>query len=101
MAKKSEVAEDEQRKLTVARHAGRRAQLERAAVGVRASEDERAAARLALQRLPRDAGPTRVRHRDAVDGRPRGNPRAFGISRTRLRETAHAGELPGVRRSSW
>ena len=101
MAKKSKIAKNEQRKVVVARHAERRAALKRTAVDVRASQEERAAAQLALQRLPRDASPTRVRHRDAVDGRPRGNLRAFGISRIRLREMAHAGELPGVTKSSW
>ncbi|NAZ74505.1 30S ribosomal protein S14 [Kineococcus sp. T13] len=101
MAKKSKIAKNEQRKLVVARHAERRAELKRAAVDVSADEDSRAAARLALQRLPRDASPTRVRNRDAVDGRPRGTLRTFGISRIRLREMAHAGELPGVTKSSW
>ncbi|WP_432574534.1 30S ribosomal protein S14 [Kineococcus sp. SYSU DK005] len=101
MAKKSKIAKNEQRKAVVARHAERRAALKRTAVDVRASREERAAAQLALQRLPRDASPTRVRQRDAVDGRPRGNLRAFGISRIRLREMAHAGELPGVTKSSW
>ena len=101
MAKKSKIAKNEQRKLVVARHAERRAGLKRAAVDVSADEDSRAAARLALQRLPRDASPTRVRNRDAVDGRPRGTLRTFGISRIRLREMAHAGELPGVTKSSW
>ena len=101
MAKKSKVARNEQRKEVVARHAARRTELKRTAVAVTAGEDERAAARLALQRLPRDASPTRVRHRDAVDGRPRGTFRTFGLSRIRVREMAHAGELPGVRKSSW
>ena len=101
MAKKSKIAKNEQRRAVVARHADRRAELKRLAVAASATEEERAAARLALQRLPRDASPTRVRNRDAVDGRPRGVWRAFGLSRIRLREMAHAGELPGVTKSSW
>jgi small subunit ribosomal protein S14 len=63
--------------------------------------EQKAAAVSALQRLPRDASPTRLRNRDAVDGRPRGVFRKFGLSRIRLREMAHAGELPGVSKSSW
>jgi small subunit ribosomal protein S14 len=51
--------------------------------------------------MPRDASSTRLRNRDAVDGRPRGYFRAFGLSRIRLREMAHRGELPGVSKSSW
>ncbi|WP_116710990.1 hypothetical protein [Actinomycetospora cinnamomea] len=44
-----------------------------------------------LQRQPRDASATRVRNRDAVDGRPRGHLRAFGLSRVRLREKGRQG----------
>jgi small subunit ribosomal protein S14 len=42
-----------------------------------------------------------LRNRDAVDGRPRGHLRKFGLSQVRLREMAHRGELPGVSKSSW
>jgi small subunit ribosomal protein S14 len=101
MAKKSKIARDAQRREVVARYAARRQELKRAAVDPRASEDERAAARRALQRLPRDASPTRLRNRDAVDGRPRAVLRKFGLSRIRLRDLAHAGQLPGVTKSSW
>ncbi|WP_330184864.1 30S ribosomal protein S14 [Nocardia sp. NBC_01503] len=55
----------------------------------------------ALARLPRDASPVRLRNRDAADGRPRGHLRKFGLSRIRVREMAHRGELPGVHKSSW
>jgi small subunit ribosomal protein S14 len=51
--------------------------------------------------VARDASPVRVRNRDAVDGRPRGHLRKFGLSRVRVRELAHEGHLPGVRKSSW
>lgn len=49
----------------------------------------------------KDASATRVRNRDAVDGRPRGYLRRFGLSRINFRARAHAGHLPGVRKSSW
>jgi small subunit ribosomal protein S14 len=101
MAKKSMVAKNDQRKAEVAKHAERRLELKRRAVNPHLSDAERVEARAGLQRLPRDASPTRVRNRDAVDGRPRGFLRTFGLSRIRLREMAHAGELPGVTKSSW
>jgi small subunit ribosomal protein S14 len=101
MAKKSKIAKNEQRRLVVARYAARRAELKRVIADPRASDDERAAALRELRRQPRDASATRLRNRDSVDGRPRGHLRAFGLSRIRLREMAHAGELPGVRKSSW
>ncbi|MGY0071250.1 30S ribosomal protein S14 [Streptomyces sp. QTS137] len=101
MAKKSKIAKNEQRRLVVARHAARRAELKGIISSPRASDDERAAAQRELRRQPRDASATRLRNRDSVDGRPRGHLRAFGLSRIRLREMAHAGELPGVTKSSW
>ncbi|MEV6735502.1 30S ribosomal protein S14 [Streptomyces sp. NPDC051104] len=101
MAKKSKIAKNEQRRLIVARYAARRAEL-KAIISSPASSDEgRAAAQRELRRQPRDAGATRLRNRDSVDGRPRGHLRAFGLSRIRVREMAHAGELPGVTKSSW
>ncbi|QFZ18992.1 30S ribosomal protein S14 [Saccharothrix syringae] len=98
MAKKSKIARDRRRRETVARHAERRAELKEV---VRTDPERRAEAQRALQRLPRDASPTRLRNRDTVDGRPRAVFRAFGLSRIRLREMAHRGELPGVTKSSW
>ncbi|SEC21063.1 30S ribosomal protein S14 [Rhodococcus koreensis] len=101
MAKKSKIAKNEQRKIVVARWAERRAELKETIRRPSSSEDERAEARAALQRLPRDANPVRLRNRDAADGRPRGHLRKFGLSRVRVREMAHRGELPGVHKSSW
>ncbi|MEU7045202.1 30S ribosomal protein S14 [Streptomyces varsoviensis] len=101
MAKKSKIAKNERRRATVARYAARRALLKAIARDPRSSEEERLAARRELSRQPRDASATRVRNRDSVDGRPRGYLRAFGLSRVNLREQAHAGHLPGVRKSSW
>ncbi|MEW5351221.1 30S ribosomal protein S14 [Streptomyces sp. 16-176A] len=101
MAKKSKIAKNEQRRAVVARYAARRAELKAVIASPGSSDDERAAAQRELRRQPRDASPTRLRNRDAVDGRPRGHLRAFGLSRIRVREMAHAGELPGVTKSSW
>ncbi|MFF7353990.1 MULTISPECIES: 30S ribosomal protein S14 [Streptomyces] len=101
MAKKSKIAKDEQRRLVVARHTARRSALKAIISSPRTSDEERAAAQRELRRQPRDASATRLRNRDSVDGRPRGHLRTFGLSRIRVREMAHAGELPGVTRSSW
>jgi small subunit ribosomal protein S14 len=99
MAKTSKIAKNEQRRKTVARYAERRATRKEA---IRTgTPEERAAAQAALQRLPRDASPVRLRNRDLVDGRPRGHLRKFGLSRVRMREMAHRGELPGVSKASW
>jgi small subunit ribosomal protein S14 len=101
MAKKSKIAKNEQRQEVVARYAARRAELKEIIRRTSSSAAERTAAQAELRRQPRDAGATRVRNRDSVDGRPRGYLRAFGLSRVNLREQAHAGFLPGVRKSSW
>ena len=101
MAKKSKIARNEQRKRTVAHYAQRRAELKRTIKSPDTTPEERAAAVAELNRRPRDASATRVRNRDAVDGRPRAHLRRFGLSRIRFREMAHRGELPGVTKSSW
>lgn len=101
MAKTSKVAKNEQRRAVVERYAERRAELKRIVAAPGTAPAERAAAVDELARQPRDASATRLRNRDVVDGRPRGYHRAFGLSRIRLREMAHRGELPGVTKSSW
>lgn len=101
MAKTSKIAKNEQRKEIVARYAERRAELKAIIKSPNTSDEDRAEAQYELNRQPRDASPVRVRNRDAADGRPRGYLRKFGLSRVRVREMAHRGELPGVRKSSW
>lgn len=56
---------------------------------------------IALSKMRRDTSPSRVRNRDAIDGRPRGYMKKFGISRINFREKAHKGEIPGVKKASW
>ena len=101
MAKKSKIAKNEQRKVIVERYAAKRLELKKALADPNSTDEQREAARLGLQKLPRDASPVRVRNRDAIDGRPRGVLSNYGISRVRFRDMAHRGELPGVTKSSW
>ncbi|MEW1902611.1 30S ribosomal protein S14 [Streptomyces sp. NPDC086147] len=101
MAKKSKIARNERRKEVVERYAARRAELKEITRRPSTAPAEREAAQGELRRQPRDASATRVRNRDSVDGRPRGHLRAFGLSRVRTRQQAHAGFLPGVTKSSW
>jgi small subunit ribosomal protein S14 len=101
MAKTSKIVKNERRRETVARYAERRAELKEIIRSPKSTTEEREAAARELRRQPRDASATRLRNRDTVDGRPRGYFRAFGLSRLRLREMAHRGELPGVSKSSW
>ncbi|MDQ3156209.1 MAG: 30S ribosomal protein S14 [Actinomycetota bacterium] len=101
MAKKSKIVKNERRKLIVDRFAARRWALKRIAIDQSQTHAARAEAIRALSRLPRDASPTRVRNRDQVDGRPRGYIGKAGLSRIRFRSASHAGELPGITKSSW
>ncbi|MGW6984246.1 30S ribosomal protein S14 [Streptomyces sp. NPDC054932] len=101
MARKSEIARNGRRRVTVERHAARRAELKEVLRRPSSTGADRSAALAELRRQPRDASATRVRNRDAVDGRPRGHLRRFGLSRIRMRAQAHAGFLPGVTKSSW
>ncbi|WP_029117202.1 30S ribosomal protein S14 [Mycobacterium sp. URHB0044] len=101
MAKKSKIVKNDRRREIVVRYAERRAELKEIIRSPASTVDERIAAQRELARQPRDASPVRVRNRDAVDGRPRGHLRKFGLSRVRVREMAHDGHLPGVRKSSW
>lgn len=89
MAKKSKIVKNEKRREIVERYREKRAQL------IADGDYE------GLQKLPRDASPTRVRNRDSIDGRPRGYISKFGLSRVKFRELAHKGKLPGVKKSSW
>ena len=101
MAKKSKIARNQQRAVVVDRYRTKRDELKKALIDPTSTDEQREAARLGLQKLPRDASPVRLRQRDAIDGRPRGNIRLFGISRVRFRDMAHRGELPGITKSSW
>ena len=101
MAKKSKIVKNDQRRVMVARYADRRAELKAIIRSPASSYEQRLTAQRALARQPRDASPVRIRNRDAVDGRPRGHLRKFGLSRVRVRELAHEGQLPGIRKASW
>ena len=89
MAKKSWVARQAHKRNVVEKCAAKRAEL-------KAQGDY-----LGLQKLPRNASPTRLKNRCAVTGRAHGYMRAFGVSRITFREMAHEGKLPGVTKASW
>ncbi|MDC8444798.1 MAG: 30S ribosomal protein S14 [Nitrosomonas sp.] len=65
------------------------------------SEDERFEARLKLQGLPRNSSPVRLRNRCALTGRPRGVYAKFGLGRSKLRDIAMSGKIPGITKASW
>jgi small subunit ribosomal protein S14 len=101
MAKLSLINRELKRSSLVAKFAAKRAALKTVVADQSKSEEERYAARLELQQLPRNANPTRQRNRCAITGRPRGTFRKFGLARIKIREAAMRGEIPGVVKASW
>ena len=101
MAKTSKVNKNELRKKLVAKYAARRREIKEIIKSPSTSVEERVAAQLRLQKLPKDSNPIRVVLRCMVTGRPRGNLRYFQLSRITFREKALKGELTGVVKSSW
>ncbi len=101
MAKLSIINREQKRRDTVKKFAAKRMQLEAIATNMTLSEEERFAARQKIQALPRNSSPVRLRNRCALTGRPRGVFSKFGLGRTKLREYAMRGEIPGVVKASW
>ncbi len=101
MAKLSTVLRNEKRRKLVAKFKARRAALMAVINDANAADEDRAAARASLERLPRDSSPVRVRNRCALTGRPRGYFRKFGLARNKLRDIAMRGEIPGLAKASW
>ena len=101
MAKLAVKLREQKRRRTVAKFKVRRQALLGVIRDPRTADEDREAARLKLQKLPRDASPARLRNRCALTGRPRGVYRKFGLGRNKLRELALRGEVPGVIKASW
>lgn len=101
MAKTALINREQKRRDAVKKFSAKRAELLAITKNMTLSEEERFSARQKLQALPRDASPVRLRNRCALTGRPRGTFRKFGLGRTKLREYAMRGEIPGVVKASW
>jgi small subunit ribosomal protein S14 len=101
MAKASMIARENKRSKLVAKYAEKRAALKAVINSQTASDEEKWDAQVKLQKLPRDASPTRQRNRCQVTGRPHGVYRKFGLCRNKLREHAMQGDVPGLTKASW
>jgi small subunit ribosomal protein S14 len=101
MASQAAVWKNEERKRLVKVYKERRDELRKMMKDPRLSAEQKEEVMLALQKLPRDSSPTRVRNRCFLTGRPRGYYRKFGLSRIALRDLALRGDLPGVTKASW
>lgn len=99
---KTNMIEREKRRLQIAnKYAARRAALKETIRSPKSSPEQRAAAQVSLQEQPRDASVTRQRKRCQITGRSRGVYRKFGLARSKIREVAMRGEIPGLGKASW
>jgi small subunit ribosomal protein S14 len=101
VAKTALIERELKRDKLAAKYAKKYAELKAIANDAKKSDEERQAARLSLQKLPRNANPTRQRNRCEITGRPRGTFRQFGLARGKIREMAFSGNIPGVTKASW
>jgi len=101
MAKRSMIEREKRRARTVKKYAAKRAELKAILADTSASDEEKWEAQVALQKLPRDSSPVRLRRRCEITGRPNGVYRKFGLCRNKLRKAAMRGDVPGLVKSSW
>ena len=101
MAKLSLKNREAKREALVKKYGARRKELKTIISDQTRSMEERIDAQAKLQALPRNANPTRLRNRCAPTGRPRGVDSKFGLARTKVREVANRGEIPGLVNASW
>lgn len=101
MAKLALINREAKREAAVAKHAAKREKLMAVINDLSVSEEERFQARLKLQQLPRNASPVRLHNRCKLTGRSRGVFRKFGLGRSKLRDLAFKGEIPGLIKASW
>lgn len=101
MAKTSMVEREKKRTKLVAQFAAKRNALKAIISNRETSDDDRWAAQIKLQQLPRDSAPVRQQNRCGITGRPHGVYRKFGLARNKLREAAMRGDVPGLVKASW
>ena len=101
MAKVSMINRELKRQRMVKKYASQRSELRAVIKNMSLSEEERSEARIALNKMPRDASPSRLRNRCSLTGRPHGYYRKFGLGRNKLREAAMQGDVPGLVKASW
>ncbi len=101
MAKKSSIEKQKRRERLVKLKWDKREALRKKSYDINLSEEEREEARIALNKMPRDSSPVRLRNRCQLTGRARGVYRKFKLSRLAFRELASMGMIPGVTKSSW
>jgi len=101
MAKQSMIQRDLKRAKIIQKYAKKRAEIKAIIANPEVSYEEMMEAYVKLQKLPRNSSPSRFRNRCQISGRPRGYYRKFGLSKTKFREAAMRGDIPGLTKASW
>jgi small subunit ribosomal protein S14 len=101
MAKKCSIAKQKKRERLVKLKWDKRQALKKIVIDVTKSDEEKLAAQIALDKLPKNSSPVRLRNRCQFTGRSRGFLRKFKLSRLCFREMANQGLIPGVVKASW
>lgn len=101
MATKSSIAKQKRREKLVNLKWEKRQHLKKIILDMNKSEEERQDAKIALNKLPRNSSPVRLRNRCQLTGRARGFLRKFKLSRLCFREMANTGMIPGITKASW
>ncbi len=95
------IARENKRNKLVGQYEVKRRALKELIRDPKTSIDEKDAALIKLQKLPRDSSPSRLRNRCQITGRPHGVYRKFGLGRNKLREATMRGDVPGLSKASW
>ncbi|MEQ1558212.1 MAG: 30S ribosomal protein S14 [Methyloglobulus sp.] len=101
MAKKSMIAREDKRKKLTLKYDAKRKAIKEIIRDPNATFEQKEAAHLQMQKLPRDSSAARIRNRCGLTGRPHGYYRKFGLGRNKLREATMRGDVPGVVKASW
>jgi small subunit ribosomal protein S14 len=101
MAKKSSIAKQKKRERLVKNKWEKRQELKQVILDMTKPIEERLNAVDALNKMPKNSSPIRLRNRCQLTGRSRGFLRKFKLSRLCFREMANQGLIPGVVKASW
>jgi small subunit ribosomal protein S14 len=101
MAKMCMINREVKRAKVAKKYAAKRADLKERLRDPNLGDEDKSELRRLFQSLPRDSSPCRQRNRCQITGRPHGYYRKFGLARTKLREAAMRGDVPGLVKASW
>lgn len=101
MAKKSSIAKQKKRERMVKTKWDKRQALKQVILDMTKPIEERLNAVDALNKMPKNSSPIRLRNRCQLTGRSRGFLRKFKLSRLCFREMANQGLIPGIVKASW